>query len=140
GRVHVTGIARAVGLGAVARRQDRGLGLARQGLAQGPQSGLELVDGVGEPAAHIERRGRVVEAQRPDGHSGIIKFASFSSTCAFASRMGPLDFTFHVLGFAAPALFVALAVTFAARFVGAASASLRWWSQAAINFTAGLVV
>ena len=54
--------------------------------------------------------------------------------------MGPLDFTFHVLGFAAPALFVALAVTFAARFVGAASASLRWWSQAAINFTAGLVV
>jgi hypothetical protein len=54
--------------------------------------------------------------------------------------MGPLDFTFHVLGFAAPALFVALAVTFAARFVGVAPASLRWWAQAAINFTAGLGV
>jgi hypothetical protein len=54
--------------------------------------------------------------------------------------MGPLDFAFHLMGFAAPALFVALAVTFGARFVGAAPVPLRWWAQAAINFTAGLGV
>ena len=54
--------------------------------------------------------------------------------------MGPLDFAFHLMGFAAPALFVALAVTFGARFVGAAPHPLRWWAQAAINFTAGLAV
>ena len=54
--------------------------------------------------------------------------------------MGPLDFTFHLLGFAAPALFVALAVTFGARLVGAAAKQPRWWVQSAINFTAGLAV
>lgn len=54
--------------------------------------------------------------------------------------MGPLDFTFHLLGFAAPALFVALAVTFGARFIGAAPQPRRWWVQFAINFTAGLAM
>lgn len=54
--------------------------------------------------------------------------------------MGPLDFTLHVFGFAAPALFVALAVTFAARWFGAAPQPLRWWVHTAINFTAGLAV
>jgi len=54
--------------------------------------------------------------------------------------MGPLDFTFHLLGFTAPALFVAVAVTFGARFVGAAPQPLRWWVQGAINFTAGVAV
>ena len=54
--------------------------------------------------------------------------------------MSPLDWTFHLVGFAAPALFVALAVTFGARLVGAAPQPLRWWAQVAINFTAGLAV
>jgi hypothetical protein len=52
--------------------------------------------------------------------------------------MGPFDFILHLFGFAAPALFVALAVTFGARFVGAAPQPLRRWPQAAINFTTGL--
>ena len=51
--------------------------------------------------------------------------------------MGPLDLTWHLLGFAAPALFVALAITFAARWFRLAPQPLRWWLQAAINFTAG---
>jgi hypothetical protein len=54
--------------------------------------------------------------------------------------MSPLDWTFHLLGFVAPALFVALVVTFGARFVGGAPQPLRWWAQTAINFTAGVAV
>lgn len=52
--------------------------------------------------------------------------------------MGPLQFAVHLMSFAAPALFVALAVTFAGRWLGAAPRPLRWWVQLAINFTAGL--
>ena len=52
--------------------------------------------------------------------------------------MGPVTLTSHFLGFAAPAFFVALAVTFAARWLRLAPQPLRWWVQAAINFTAGL--
>ena len=52
--------------------------------------------------------------------------------------MGALDLTFHLLGFIAPALFVAFAVTFAARWLRLAPQPLRWWVQAAINFTAGV--
>lgn len=52
--------------------------------------------------------------------------------------MGPLDLAFHLLGFAAPALFVAVAVAFLARWFGLAPQPLRWWVQAAINFTAGV--
>jgi hypothetical protein len=51
--------------------------------------------------------------------------------------MGPVDFSFHALSFLAPALFVALVVTFGARWLGAAPQPLRWWVQVAINFTAG---
>lgn len=54
--------------------------------------------------------------------------------------MGPLQFALHLLGFAAPALFVALGVTFAARWLGFPGQPLRWWVQAAINFTAGVAV
>jgi hypothetical protein len=58
----------AVDLGAVARRQDGGLGRAREGVAQGLEGGLDLVDGIGEAAAQIQRRGRVIDAQCPDCH------------------------------------------------------------------------
>jgi hypothetical protein len=58
--VQVGLFAGAIDFGAVAGRQQRGLGLARQRLAQGAQSGLDLVQGVGEPAAQIERCGGVV--------------------------------------------------------------------------------
>jgi hypothetical protein len=51
--------------------------------------------------------------------------------------MGPIDLSLHILGFAAPAFFVAAAVTFGARWLGRAPQPLRWWVQTAINFTAG---
>jgi hypothetical protein len=54
--------------------------------------------------------------------------------------MGPLDFLYHLLGFAAPALFVALAVTFGARLLGPALQPWRWWAHTAINFTVGVSV
>ena len=54
--------------------------------------------------------------------------------------MGPGQFTLHILGFAAPALFVALAVTFGARWLRAAPQPLRWWVQFAINFTVGVAL
>jgi hypothetical protein len=52
--------------------------------------------------------------------------------------MGPTQFALHIIGFAAPAFFVALAVTFAARWLRLAAQPLRWWAQAAINFTVGV--
>ena len=54
--------------------------------------------------------------------------------------MGPLDFTFHLFGFVAPAVAVGLAVTFGARWLGAAPQPLRWWLQGAINVTVGSAV
>lgn len=54
--------------------------------------------------------------------------------------MGPLDFALHFLGFAAPALFVGLAVALGAPLAGAAPQPLHWWTQTAINVTAGLAV
>src|SRR3569623_3701742 len=81
----VTSLAGAVDLRAVARGEDRGLGLVRERAAQGAQSGLELVHGIGEPPAQVERRGGVVDAQCPDCHPRIIKSADFSSTCGTAS-------------------------------------------------------
>ena len=54
--------------------------------------------------------------------------------------MSPLDLALHLAGFAAPALFVALAVAFGARWVGAGAASVRYWAQFAINFTVGVGV
>ena len=52
--------------------------------------------------------------------------------------MGPTQFALHIIGFSAPALFVALAVTFGARWLRLATQPLRWWAQAAINFTVGV--
>ena len=54
--------------------------------------------------------------------------------------MGPSQFALHLLGFVAPALFVALAVSLGARWVARPAPPLRWWVQAAINFTAGVAV
>ena len=51
--------------------------------------------------------------------------------------MASYTFALHLAGFIAPAFFVALGVTFGARWLRAAPAPLRWWAQAAINFTAG---
>jgi hypothetical protein len=53
--------------------------------------------------------------------------------------MSPPDLLLHLMGFAAPAFFVALALVFGSRLTGAPS-PLRWWVQFAINFTAGLIV
>jgi hypothetical protein len=55
-------------------------------------------------------------------------------------QMPPLDLLLHLMGFMAPALFVALAVVFGSRLVGGGLAPLRWWAQFAINFTVGLAV
>jgi hypothetical protein len=52
--------------------------------------------------------------------------------------MSPLDTAFHFLGFAAPALFVALAVAFGARWVGGGAGGLPRWRQFAMNFTVGV--
>jgi zinc transporter ZupT len=54
--------------------------------------------------------------------------------------MGPLQLTDHLLSFAAPAFFVALAVAFGARWLRLAPGPLRWWVQVAVNFTAGVAV
>jgi len=50
--------------------------------------------------------------------------------------MAPVDILTHLLGFLAPAFFVALAVVFGARVVGSGRV-LAWWAQFAINFTVG---
>ena len=52
--------------------------------------------------------------------------------------MGPMDFILHLLGFVAPALFLALAVTFGARWATGRQPALHWAPQAAINFTVGI--
>ena len=54
--------------------------------------------------------------------------------------MAPVDFAIHLLGFVAPAFFVALAVVFGARLLGAGPAPQHWWVQTAINFTVGVAV
>ena len=54
--------------------------------------------------------------------------------------MPPVDFVLHLLGFVAPALFVALAVLFGARLVRGGPAPLPGWAQFAINFTVGVAV
>jgi hypothetical protein len=54
--------------------------------------------------------------------------------------MSPLDVLLHLLGFAAPALFVALSAVFGARFVLGGIVRLPGWAQFAINFTVGLAV
>lgn len=55
--------------------------------------------------------------------------------------MGPVDFFIHLLSFAAPALAVALLVTFAARFILPRSGSPgSWWTPFAVNLAVGLLV
>ena len=55
--------------------------------------------------------------------------------------MGPADLLFHVLGFAAPALAVALVVALAAPlFTPGRPEGLSWWAQGAINSVVGLLV
>jgi hypothetical protein len=54
--------------------------------------------------------------------------------------MGPYASVLHLAGFVAPAFFVGLAVALGARWVRAGACALRWWQQAAINFTAGVAV
>ncbi|MEO7390536.1 MAG: hypothetical protein ABIU58_00050 [Ramlibacter sp.] len=55
--------------------------------------------------------------------------------------MGPLDLVFHLLGFAAPAVSVAVMVALAARVLAPGKGqSLSWWAQTAISSIAGSVV
>ena len=55
--------------------------------------------------------------------------------------MSPLDFLWHVLGFAAPALVLAPAMVGVSRFIGKKQgAALSWRAQLAINFVVCLVV
>lgn len=54
--------------------------------------------------------------------------------------MSPLDLLLHLLGFAAPAGFVALAVVFGARLLGHRPPAWPLWAQFAINFTVGVAV
>ena len=55
--------------------------------------------------------------------------------------MGPLDFTIHLMSFAAPAVFMALLLPLLARFLVPKQAAARSYRvQAAINCIAGLAV
>ena len=54
--------------------------------------------------------------------------------------MPAFDSIWHLMGFLAPAFFVALAVVFGARVAGGGPVKLRWWVHFAINFTAGAAV
>ena len=55
--------------------------------------------------------------------------------------MGSLDLFFHLLGFVAPAVAVALLVAAAARvLMPLRSAGYSWWAQAAINSIVGVLV
>ena len=54
--------------------------------------------------------------------------------------MAPIDIMLHLLGFVAPAFFVALAVTFASRWLRLSPQQMGWWRQTAINFTVGVGV
>ena len=53
--------------------------------------------------------------------------------------MAPLDSVWHLLGFVAPALFVALAMIVGARLVARSAQGPRWWLQFATNFTIGVL-
>lgn len=55
--------------------------------------------------------------------------------------MGPLDLVFHVLNFAAPAVFVAAGVSLGALvFLRRSARGLPFWGQFAVNLSAGLAV
>ena len=52
--------------------------------------------------------------------------------------MGPLDLALHLLGFAAPALFLALVLPPASRLFLRRTPATGWWLQAALVLLAGL--
>ena len=52
--------------------------------------------------------------------------------------MGPLAFAHHLIGFAAPALFLAALLPLAARLLLRGQPAGRWWLQAALVLLAGL--
>ena len=55
--------------------------------------------------------------------------------------MGPLDLVFHLLSFAAPALFLALLLAVGGRvLIPRQRVLLGWWGQVALNSTVGLAV
>jgi len=55
--------------------------------------------------------------------------------------MGPIDLFFHLIGFAAPAVAVAMLVALGAGVVlPAQSAARAWWLQSAINSIVGVLV
>jgi len=54
--------------------------------------------------------------------------------------MPPTDVLLHLMGFTAPAFFVALAVVFGSRIAGGGALRLSWWTHFAINFTVGVAV
>lgn len=55
--------------------------------------------------------------------------------------MSPLGFVLHLLGFALPALALAVLMAAAARFLlPRGTAALGWWASVALNFVAGLAV
>ncbi len=55
--------------------------------------------------------------------------------------MDPLDIVFHLAGFIAPALAVALLVAAAVRITGPRQAKRRsWWAQSAINSIVGVAI
>lgn len=54
--------------------------------------------------------------------------------------MGPIDLLTHLMGFAAPALFLALALPLAARLALRRSNAVSFWAQAALVLLAGVTV
>ena len=97
-----------VELGAVAGRDDRDLARpARRRERNACRVGAQLLRREREPAAQIERRGRVVEPQREDAHRPIIKFAPVDARAAQGSashRLDPSTPSGTSLNFFAPAV------------------------------------
>jgi len=54
--------------------------------------------------------------------------------------MGPLDILLHLLGFIAPALFLALTLPAAARWLLRRPPAMRWWPQVLLVFGVGAAV
>jgi hypothetical protein len=67
-----------------------------------------------KPAAHVERRGRVVQAKGQYAHAAILESARLFNILV---RMGPLDAIWHALNFFAPALGLAVLAASAAKLL-----------------------
>ena len=89
--------------------------------------------------AQIQRRGRVIDAQSPDCHSGIIK-SRLIQEFAPAQRpaMGPLGILFHLSSFIAPAVVVGVLVAWFARLAYRPAGPGSWWKHALGNSLAGV--